>query len=172
MRERGVCAAGTGLPSKLPKRRWIPSHKKPASRRVQSVRSPAEHWRCDADQHTALTHRALDHPVIPEGVKSRRARGVLDLRKIRSLAKGWNPHRGPQAPQRAVFPWLGSGQVRMGRLSLKVVPGSSRDAVAGRLGDSLKVKMKAPPEFVRNHDGCNTLQASADNLAAIDIRSL
>lgn len=34
----------------------------------------------------------------------------------------------------------------MGRLSLKLVPGSSRDEVVGWLGDSLKVKVKAPPE--------------------------
>ena len=34
----------------------------------------------------------------------------------------------------------------MGRLSLKVVPGSSRDEIVGWLGDSLKMKVKAPPE--------------------------
>jgi uncharacterized protein (TIGR00251 family) len=34
----------------------------------------------------------------------------------------------------------------MARPSLKVVPGSSRDEVVGWLGDSLKVKVKAPPE--------------------------
>ena len=34
----------------------------------------------------------------------------------------------------------------MGRLSLKVVPGSSQDEVVGWLGDSLKVKVRAPPE--------------------------
>ena len=32
---------------------------------------------------------------------------------------------------------------RMGRLSLKVVPGSSRDEIVGWLGDSLKVKRYA-----------------------------
>jgi hypothetical protein len=32
---------------------------------------------------------------------------------------------------------------RMGRLSLKVVPGSSRDEIIGWLGDSLKVKRYA-----------------------------
>jgi len=31
-------------------------------------------------------------------------------------------------------------------INIKVVPGSSRDAVIGRLGDSLKVKVSAPPE--------------------------
>jgi len=34
----------------------------------------------------------------------------------------------------------------MGRVSLKVVPGSSRDEIVGWLGDALKVKVKAPPE--------------------------
>jgi len=34
----------------------------------------------------------------------------------------------------------------MGRLSLKVVPGSSRDEIVGWLGDSLKVKVMSPPE--------------------------
>lgn len=38
----------------------------------------------------------------------------------------------------------------MGRLSLKVVPGSSRDEVVGWLGDSLKVK--APPEKGRANE--------------------
>jgi uncharacterized protein (TIGR00251 family) len=40
----------------------------------------------------------------------------------------------------------------MGRLGLKVVPGSSRDEVVGWLGDSLKVKVKAPPEKGRAND--------------------
>jgi uncharacterized protein (TIGR00251 family) len=34
----------------------------------------------------------------------------------------------------------------MGTLKVKVVPGSSRDAVAGWLGDELKVRVAAPPE--------------------------
>ena len=38
----------------------------------------------------------------------------------------------------------------MGRLSLKFVPGSSRDEVVGWLGDSLKVK--APPEKGRANE--------------------
>lgn len=32
------------------------------------------------------------------------------------------------------------------RLSVKVVPGSSRDEIAGWLGDALKVRVSAPPE--------------------------
>ncbi len=40
----------------------------------------------------------------------------------------------------------------MGRLNLKVVPGSSRDEISGWLGDSLKVKVKAPPEKGRANE--------------------
>ena len=47
----------------------------------------------------------------------------------------------------------------MGRLSLKVVPGSSRDAVVGWLGDSLKVKVKAPPEKGRANEAVVALLA-------------
>ncbi|HBO13995.1 MAG TPA: DUF167 domain-containing protein [Halieaceae bacterium] len=32
------------------------------------------------------------------------------------------------------------------KLTLKVVPGSSRDQVVGRLGDAIKVRVSAPPE--------------------------
>jgi uncharacterized protein (TIGR00251 family) len=31
-------------------------------------------------------------------------------------------------------------------LAVKVVPGSSRDRIAGRYGDSIKVQVSAPPE--------------------------
>jgi len=34
----------------------------------------------------------------------------------------------------------------MGRLNVKVVPGSSRDKIVGWLGDALKIKVTAPPE--------------------------
>ena len=47
----------------------------------------------------------------------------------------------------------------VGRLSLKVVPGSSRDEVVGWLGDSLKVKVKAPPEKGRANEAVVTLLA-------------
>jgi uncharacterized protein (TIGR00251 family) len=47
----------------------------------------------------------------------------------------------------------------MGRLSLKVVPGSSRDEVVGWLGDSLKVKVKAPPERGRANEAVVALLA-------------
>jgi len=34
----------------------------------------------------------------------------------------------------------------MGRLSVKVVPGFSRNQIVGSLGDALKIKVMAPPE--------------------------
>ena len=49
----------------------------------------------------------------------------------------------------------------MGRLSLKVVPGSSRDEIVGWLGDSLKVKVKSPPEKGRANEAVITLLAGA-----------
>jgi uncharacterized protein (TIGR00251 family) len=57
----------------------------------------------------------------------------------------------------------------MGRLSLKVVPGSSRDEVVGWLGDSLKVKVKAPPEKGRANEAVVALLA--DRLG-IDVSSI
>ena len=47
----------------------------------------------------------------------------------------------------------------MGRLSLKVVPGSSRNQVVGWLGEALKVKVKAPPEKGRANEAVVTLLA-------------
>jgi len=47
----------------------------------------------------------------------------------------------------------------MGRLSLKVVPGSSRDEVVGWLADALKVKVKAPPEKRRANEAVVALLA-------------
>jgi hypothetical protein len=47
----------------------------------------------------------------------------------------------------------------MGRLSLKVVPGSSRDEIVGWLGDSLKVKVKVPPEKGRANEAVVALLA-------------
>jgi len=66
----------------------------------------------------------------------------------------------------------------MGRLSLKVVPGSSRDEVVGWLGDSPKVKVnvnvkvKAPPERERAHEAVvalltNRLGVDASSIAVV-----
>ena len=57
----------------------------------------------------------------------------------------------------------------MGRLSLKVVPGSSRDEVVGWLGDSLKVKVKAPPEKGRANDAVVALLADRLGIDAASI---
>ena len=48
----------------------------------------------------------------------------------------------------------------MGRLCLKVVPGSSRDEVVGWLADALKVKVKAPPEKGRANEAVVALLAA------------
>jgi uncharacterized protein len=34
----------------------------------------------------------------------------------------------------------------MGKITVKVIPSSSRDAIVGWLDESLKIKVKAPPE--------------------------
>ena len=57
----------------------------------------------------------------------------------------------------------------MGRISLKVVPGSSRDEVVGWLGDSLKVKVKAPPEKGRANEAVVALLAERLGLDASSI---
>jgi uncharacterized protein (TIGR00251 family) len=58
---------------------------------------------------------------------------------------------------------------RMGRLSLKVVPGSSRDEIVGWLGDSLKVKVKAPPEKGRANEAVIALLADRLGIDASSI---
>lgn len=46
-------------------------------------------------------------------------------------------------------------------LAIKVVPGSSRDRVAGVLGDALKVSVSAPPEKGKANDAVVDLLAKA-----------
>ena len=57
----------------------------------------------------------------------------------------------------------------MGRLSLKVVPGSSWDEIVGWLGDSLKVKAKAPPEKGRANEAVVALLAERLGIDASSI---
>ena len=57
----------------------------------------------------------------------------------------------------------------MGRLSLKVVPGSSRDEIVGWLGDSLKVKVKSPPEKGRANEAVIALLADRLGIDASSI---
>ena len=47
------------------------------------------------------------------------------------------------------------------RLSLKVVPGASRAGIAGWLGDTLKVRVSAPPERGRANAAVVALLAEA-----------
>lgn len=47
------------------------------------------------------------------------------------------------------------------RLHVKVVPGSRRDQIVGRLGDRLKVKVAAPPEGGRANESVCRLIAEA-----------
>jgi uncharacterized protein (TIGR00251 family) len=54
-------------------------------------------------------------------------------------------------------------------LSLKVVPGSSRDEIVGWLGDSLKVKVKAPPEKGRANEAVVALLAERLEIDASSI---
>lgn len=47
------------------------------------------------------------------------------------------------------------------RIRVKVVPGASRDALAGVLGDRLKIRVAAPPEGGRANDAVAALLADA-----------
>ncbi len=54
------------------------------------------------------------------------------------------------------------------RVAVKAVPGSSRDAIAGALGDRLKVRIAAPPEDGRANKAIEALLAQACGLHARD----
>jgi len=38
---------------------------------------------------------------------------------------------------------------RMATLNIKVIPGASRDRIAGKLGDAIKVQVSVPPSVAR-----------------------
>jgi hypothetical protein len=52
---------------------------------------------------------------------------------------------------------------------VKVVPGASRDAVAGWLGDALKVRVRAPPERGKANAAVERLIADALGIAVGDV---
>ncbi|MDP1660802.1 MAG: DUF167 domain-containing protein [Phycisphaerales bacterium] len=60
------------------------------------------------------------------------------------------------------------GAVPTVRVAVKAVPGSSRDAIAGALGDRLKVRIAAPPEDGRANRAIEALLSSACGLHARD----
>jgi len=56
------------------------------------------------------------------------------------------------------------------RLAVKVVPGASRSAIAGWLGDALKVRVSAPPERGKANAALEALLARALGLAPERVR--
>ena len=58
----------------------------------------------------------------------------------------------------------------MGRLSVKVVPGSSRNQIVGWLGDALKIKVTAPPEKGKANEAVIDLLAEALGVSSDDIK--
>lgn len=57
-------------------------------------------------------------------------------------------------------------------LSLKVVPGASRERVVGRLGDAWKVQVAAPPEGGRANEAVTALLADALGVRPAQVRIL
>jgi hypothetical protein len=57
----------------------------------------------------------------------------------------------------------------MGRLNVKVVPGSSRDQIVGWLGDALKIKVSAPPEKGRANEAVVEMLAAKLGVATDNI---
>jgi len=56
------------------------------------------------------------------------------------------------------------------RLPIKVVPGSSREGVAGWLGDTLKVRVSAPAEGGRANAAVEAVLAEALGVPGADVR--
>ena len=58
----------------------------------------------------------------------------------------------------------------MGLINVKVVPGASRDRVAGRYGDGIKVQVSAPPEGGKANQAVVELLAAALGLKSHQVR--
>ncbi len=56
------------------------------------------------------------------------------------------------------------------RLAIKVVPGSSREGIAGWLGTALKVRVRQAPEAGKANDAVRRLLANTLQLPVEDIR--
>jgi uncharacterized protein (TIGR00251 family) len=56
------------------------------------------------------------------------------------------------------------------KLAVKVVPGSSRDDIAGWLGGELKIRVRQAPEAGKANDAVRRLLAKALQLPLSDIR--
>ena len=69
----------------------------------------------------------------------------------------------------ALPPW--ASQDAQGLLiRVKAVPGASRDAIAGALGDRLKIRVSAPPEGGRANDAIARVLSSALGLQERAVR--
>ena len=58
----------------------------------------------------------------------------------------------------------------MATLSIKVVPGASRDRVIGRYGDAIKVQVSAPPEGGKANQAVVELIAAALGVRRSEVR--
>jgi uncharacterized protein (TIGR00251 family) len=64
---------------------------------------------------------------------------------------------------------MGNDPQPSARLKVKVVPGSSRDQIAGWLGDALKINVTAPPERGKANEAVIELVAERLGLPASDV---
>ncbi len=58
----------------------------------------------------------------------------------------------------------------MARFSIKVVPGASRNEIVGWMGETLKVRVSAPPERGRATEAVQELLAASLAVPASDVR--
>ncbi len=73
--------------------------------------------------------------------------------------------RSPRAGRRPARAW--SGPIK---LSVKIVPGSSRDCIAGWLGETLKIRVIAPPERGKANAAVVAVVAAALGITNASVR--